>query len=51
MAAASSNVIRVADIRELANDLANQLSAKGYLIVQEADSSKAKTQELEMQKW
>ncbi len=51
MAAASSNVNRVADIRGLANDLANQLSAKAYLIVQEADSSKAKTQELEMQKW
>jgi TolB-like protein len=51
LAAASSSVNRVDDIRGLANDLASQLSAKAHLIVPEADTTKVKNPEIEMQKW
>jgi TolB-like protein len=46
LAAASSNVNSIDDIRELANDLARQLSAKAILIVPETDSTKVKNQEM-----
>ena len=51
LAAASSSVNRVADIRGLANNLASQLSAKAYLIVPDADSTNVKAQEIDIQKY
>lgn len=49
LAAASSSVNRVDDIRGLANDLARQLSAKAYLIVPETDSTGVKNWEMQKQ--
>ncbi len=50
LAAASSSAHRVDDIRGVANNLASQLSAKAFLIAPGDDSTKAKNQEMEMQK-
>jgi len=44
LAAASANVNRVDNIRELANNLARQLSTKAYLIAPETDSTEVKNQ-------
>ena len=49
LAAASANVNNVDNIRELANNLAKQLSMKAYLIMPGIDSTEVKNQELEMQ--
>ncbi|UCE06161.1 MAG: hypothetical protein JSW07_21695 [bacterium] len=51
LAAASSNVNNVDDIRGLANNLARQLSAKAYLIAPEADTTEVKIPEIELEKW
>ncbi len=45
LAAASSNINNVDDIRGLANNLARQLSTKAFLIAPETDSTKIKNQE------
>jgi TolB-like protein len=50
LAAASANVNNIDDIRDLANNLAKQLSIKAYLIVPETDSTEVKNQEIEIQK-